>query len=389
MRSLRRHDIIVKGDVTPMRSFPAALISVLLVFPLFFCALSMIGVSTWALDRSFYAGILSDVRLYQIPDAISAASRVSVELPGNSRLSLRVSPRALKPILSSEYMRSQALSALGSVFDFLEGKTQMPDPVLDLAPVKKALLGREGKQFARALVEDLPVEAGQFRVSPGRLPESRPSSISIDAATAIVTAGLPVFVDGIPDRIRFSDYLSRHGEAADLQGWPGFPMIRGFVIADIILLFLAAAFWTAAAFLGGAGARQRLQWLGWSLLAPAAAVFLMGLVISLSLLSHWVRMGLAAAHLESLGFGPGFGAAIADAAQLTVQRVGVSFLAAGAIAAGVSLALLGGSWSMPRERPDGTAGNPRPDQGVGQGLDNSASQGSDRGTDTMAGRVSP
>ena len=158
-----------------MRSFPAALISALLVFPLFLCALSLIGISTWALDRSYYAGILSDVRLYQLPSA-STPARVRIDLPGNTRLSLRLSPRALKPVLSSEYMRSETLAALSSVFDFLEGKTQIPDPVLDLAPLKKALLGNEGRQFARTLVEDLPVggQPSQFFVSPGQLPESRP-----------------------------------------------------------------------------------------------------------------------------------------------------------------------------------------------------------------------
>ncbi len=340
-----------------MRSFPAALISVLLVFPLFLCALSVVGISTWALDRSFYAGILSDVRLYQIPDAISAATQVSIQMPDKSSLSFRVSPRALKQILSSDYMRSQALSALTGVFDFLEGKTQVPDPALDLAPIKKALAGSQGKRFARVFVQDLPVggPGGQFTVSPGRLPQSRPSSLSVEKATAIVTAGLPAFASIIPNTLRLSDYPGFRNNEARMWGWPGFPAIRGLIIADVILLVLAAAFWAAAAFLGGIDARQRLQWLGWSLLAPAAAVFLVGLVVSLAMLSHWVGGGVASAHLESLGFDSDFGPAIAEAARTAIGRVGTTFLAAGAIAAGVSLALLGASWSMPKGRPDGTA----------------------------------
>jgi len=355
VRGPREHDIIVsKGAPTPTRSFPAALIAVFLVFPLFLGALSLIGLSTWALDRGFYAEILSDVRLYQIPDAMSAATHVHVDLPGSTSLTLRVSPRALKPILSSHYMQTQALAALGSFFDYLEGKSSAPDPTVDLAPVKRALLGKEGKQFARALVEDLPRGglASRFTVSPGRLPETLPSSLTVEQATAIVAAGLPTFVSAIPDRIRVSDYPEwRAWEAAQL-GLQRFPVIRGFILTDIILSLLAAAVWVAAAFLGGTDSRQRLQWLGWSFLAPAAAVFLVGLFFTLSLLSQGIRLGLAAAQLQSMGFDAGFGDAILNVAQVTVQRVGVSFLAAGAIAAGASLALLGFSWSLPKGRPE-------------------------------------
>lgn len=337
-----------------MRSFLAALISVFLVFPLFLFALSVIGLSTWALDRSFYAEILSDLRLYQIPEAVSAATHVRVELPGNSSLSIRVSPRALKPILSSQYMRTQALAALASVFDFLEGTTRAPDPTLDLAPVKNALRGKEGKQFALALVEDLPVggSAGQFKVSAGRLPESRPASLSVEQAAAIVVAGLPTFASAIPDRIRLSDYSEWQVWEAQRLGRQRFPVFRGVILADIILTALGGALWVAAAFLGGTDSRQRLQWLGWSLFAPAAAVFLVGLFFTLSLLSQGMRLGLAAAQLQSMGFDAGFGAAILNAVQIAVRRIGVSFLAAGAIAAGASLALLGTSWSLPKGRPD-------------------------------------
>jgi hypothetical protein len=336
-----------------MRSFPAAFVSVLLVFPLFICALTVVGISTWALDKSFYTGILSDVRLYQIPDAGSAASRVRIDLPDKPGVSLRVSARALKQIISPQYMRSQALSALASVFDFLEGKTQVPDPILDLAPIKKALRGSEGQRFALALVQDMPVggQASEFAVSPGRLPESRPPSLSVEKAAAIVAAGLPAFAGAIPNSVRLSDYAGWDGHEARMWGWRGFPALRGLIIADVILLALAAAFWVAAAFIGGVTARQRLQWLGWSLLAPAAAVFLVGLFASLTLLSSWMRGGIASARLESLGFDPGFGLAVADAARAVMGRIGTTFLAAGAIAAGVSLALLGASWSLPKGGP--------------------------------------
>ena len=46
-----------------MRKAIAAILAVLLVFPLVYGALTMFSVSTWILDRSFYLGVVSDERL--------------------------------------------------------------------------------------------------------------------------------------------------------------------------------------------------------------------------------------------------------------------------------------------------------------------------------------
>ena len=333
-----------------MRSFPAALIVVFLVFPLFVAALAAVGVSTWVLDRNFYAAILSDSRLYQVPDGLSGATRITVDLPGRSRLSLSASPRALKEVLPPDYVRNQALGVLGSMFDFLEGKAVVFDPLIDLEPIKKALVGPEGRRFARRVAEDLAVGSagGPFVIRPGRLPDSRPSTISVERAAALIEAGLPAFANAIPLRVRLTDAFG-WGEVVRGQEWHG-SVLRVLVIADVVVLFVACAFWVAAAFLGGVDTRRRLQWLGWSLLAPAALVFVIGLVITIAAFAAAARSSLASADMGALRFSPAFATAVFDAARFAMRRIGIGFLATGAVAAGVSMALLGVSWSMPQER---------------------------------------
>jgi len=334
-----------------MRSFPAALIVVLLVFPLFLAGFLVVGVSTWVLDRGFYASILSDARLYQVPDGLSAATRVTVDLPGNSRVSLRVSPRALKEILPPEYVRNQALGVLGSVFDFVEGKSPVFDPLIDLGPIRRALAGPEGKRFSRVVAEDLPVgPAGDsFVIRPGRLPESRPSSITVERAADLIQAALPAFARGIPLRIRLTDAFG-WGEVVRGREWMAFPVLRALIIADSIFLFVACAFWVAAAFLGGSDTRRRLQWMGWSLLAPAAVVFLIGFLTTIAGFAAPGGAGVPAPAEGMMRFSPAFLAAVYDAARFVMKRAGIGFLVTGAVAAGVSMALLGVSWSMPQER---------------------------------------
>ena len=338
-----------------MRRVPAILIVIFFVVPLLFAALATIGVSTWALDRSFYAGLMNDERLYQIPDAVSSATWLPAEMSGFGGLPLPTAARALREILPPAYLRTQAVSVIGQAFDFLEGRARVFDVSVDLAPVKKALLGDPGKRFALRLAGDLPVGSagGDFTVLPGRLPRSRPSTLSVDKAAAIIQAGLPIFLKSIPDTARLSDNPSFTYVLVHWGRGPGFSAMGLLIFADIVLLFIAGGFWTAAAFIGGANRFERLQWFGWALFVPAAAVFLMGLFINVSFFSGWVQWGIDSARLGSHGFPPSFIAALIDGARRAMTRAGTGFMASGAIAGGAALGLLAWSWSMAREERKG------------------------------------
>lgn len=167
--------------------------------------------------------------------------------------------------------------------------------------------------------------SADFTVKPGHLPVSRPSSVSVDRAAAIIQSALPTFMSSIPETVRLSNDHANRGPRFHLFG----------------------AFLTAAAFLGGETRFERLQWFGWPLLVPAVGVLLMGLFILLSFFSPWVRWGIENARLDIHGFNAAFISALIDAARHILSRIAVGFLAMGGIAAGVALGLLAWGWSIP------------------------------------------
>jgi hypothetical protein len=338
-----------------MRRVPAILIVLFLVVPLLSAAFLTVGISTWALDRTFYAGLISDERLYQIPDAVSSATWGDIDIPGFMRFSFPSSVKAAREVLPPAYLEGQAVHAVGQVFDFLEGDNRPLDISLDLKPVKNALLGDPGKRFARILAQELPVggTASDFTVRPGRLPSSRPSTISVDKAAAIIQAGIPAYVKAMPDTLRLSDDPSYHFVPRPWGMWQGFPALGALVLADVILLLLAGGFLVAAVFIGSANRFERLQWAGWPLLVPAVGTFLVGLFITLVAFSGWVPWGIESARLQTAGYDSGFIAALVGVARHAMTRVGVGFIATGAVAAAVAMGLLGWSWSIPQESRKG------------------------------------
>jgi hypothetical protein len=171
----------------------------------------------------------------------------------------------------------------------------------------------------------------------------------VEQAAAIIQAGLPTFVSSIPDTMRLSDEPTVRIGMNPWGGGPRFHLFGALLAGSIILLLIAGGFWTAAAFVGGENRFERLQWFGWSLLAPAAGVLLMGLVVVLSSFAPWVQWGIHDVQLEIQGFSASFVSALIGAAQHIASRAGIGFLATGGIAAGTSLGLLAWSWSIPRD----------------------------------------
>jgi len=331
-----------------MRRVPAILIVIFLACPFLSAAFLTISLSTWTMDRGLYLDILDDARLYEVPDAVSSATWSSAGIEGMGGLQWRSVGRAARVVLTPEYLRSQAVRIVNEVFDFFDGRSSRFDPSIDTMPVKAALRGAAGRQFARLLAEDLPVSGGReaFRVTPGHLPVSRPSSISVDQAASIILAGMPTFLASIPDTLRLSDGPSLHLE--DVRGGPRLHIFGWLLAAGIILLVFGAGFLTAAAFVGGETTRERIQWYGWPLLVPAAGTLLLGILVIAGISAPWVQWGLANARLQTSGFSPSFIAAVADAARHLATRVGIGFLATGGIAAGIALGLLAWSWALPR-----------------------------------------
>jgi hypothetical protein len=331
-----------------MRRLPAFLIAILFVFPFLLAALLTVSISTWALDRGFYAGLLSDERLYDIPDTSDLTGWTGVEFSGLPALSGNVSPKALREILTPTYLRGQALSVLTQAFDVMEGRSATNDISLDLKPVKAALLSDAGARFARALASTLPVSAsGSLTITARQLPASRPSSVSVEKAASAIASGLPAFTRSLPDTITLSDTIGFHPWMWTTR--PRAPVMGIMILADVVLLVLAFGFLMAAGFTGGATLYGRLQWWGWGIIAPALLVLVIGIITAISASAGWVPWGIRTAHLETQGFSAGFVTAVIETARHAIMRVGIGFLATGAVAGGIGLGLLGWSWSLPIE----------------------------------------
>ena len=327
-----------------MRKVPAVLIVVFLVFPLFCAALLTISVSTWALDRRFYAGLLSDERLYEIPTLLD-----NTQWSGSTGFAgpfLFRNPAALREIATGPYMRSQALAIMNAGFDFLDGRSHTFDPAIDLAPLKKALATEAGKRFALATARGLPVCASSegFSLKEGTIPRCRPSSISVEKAAALITAALPSLAAKLPDTLRLSELPEARYIPPRWWGRSGFSALGALVLADVVLLVIACGFWVAGALVGGATLRERLLWLGWSLFAPSVLVCLCGIGALIPLAGGWVWDGIRSAELGAVGFSAGFSTAVFEAARHAVWRVTAGFLAAGGIAIGISIGLV--VWAM-------------------------------------------
>jgi hypothetical protein len=173
--------------------------------------------------------------------------------------------------------------------------------------------------------------------------------MSVSRAAESIRASLPAFLKTVPDRLRVAEGSGPLLRARELGFSPGFSALRSIVIADIVFLAVAAGFWVLAGFVGGAEVRSRLLWLGWSLFAPALAVFVVGLVARLGVPWQTVSSSIRQARLEDLGFSGSFVQGVIEAARTVVLRLSTSFLATGAIAGGISLGLLAWAWGTPRE----------------------------------------
>jgi hypothetical protein len=369
-----------------MRKVLAALGAVFFVFPLFMAALTTIAVSTWVLDRDLYTRVVSDTRLYEMPSGAKAEGFLYWPwTPELGAVPYASAGTALKEVVTPEYMRSQAVNLVNACFDFIEGRSQVLDPVIDLTPVKKALSGEGGKRFARALAEALPTcsSSGASLPRNGVLPACRPSGVSVSKAADAILASLPATISKIPDSYRVSD---RSRPLLDRGRWSGFfwsfSASRGLLIANAALLFMACCAWILTGLIGGADARGRLYWLGGSLLPPAVLIFLMGLIVNTGVVVNGVRFGIESAKLTAFGFSNEFVNGIFGAAGTMIGRVAAGFLAAGAVAMGIAIALL--IWGKSRPRAEASEAAQQPPQNTPQAPESNPPQTSG-GTSTPTG----
>jgi hypothetical protein len=314
-----------------MRWLPALLLVLVFVIPLFVGGLSAVAVATFVLDRAWYASFLSDERLYDIPEAVSGATWHTT-LPGLTAFPPAMGRDALRELLPPAYLRDQAGSVMDQVFSYLWGRGPL-DLSVDLSPLKRSLVGDKAKRFALALAKDMPVAASAVVPARGTIPSSRPKGWTVEQTARFIEASLPAVLAGVPDRLELGDRVP--------LPWRGFSAFGMLIGAAAMMLVFACGAWFGSAFAFSSINRERLLWLGGSLLAPALCVLSIGVFSAASPMAlSWARIGIATVDFREVGLGQGFVNAVIDAARLSLGRVAVGFLATGGVAAGIGIGLL-------------------------------------------------
>jgi hypothetical protein len=341
-----------------LRKLIALLLLIVLVWPLAFATLTLLSINSWVLDRNFYVDLLDDPRLYE--------ALLSQDLPLyinnrwfprdiNSDLPPAALDKALREVMTPQYLRDEAVRIVNQAFDTLEGKSAALDLYMDLAPVKAALQGAGGAQFANVLAAQLPAcAAGQEpQIAGSTLIRCRASDVSVAAATQQIVTALPAFVDKIPDQIS----LSR--DPFDLRAdWRPFNLIflgnLGLGMTVGLLIGLVAVVWLVAAFIGGSNQRERLSWLGWSLMVPAALILISGIVLSAPLITSNIYMGLDQARftMEGVPYSEAFRQAVIEITSKALSAVGSGFLWSGLASTLIALGLIiWGAYTRSEQQP--------------------------------------
>jgi hypothetical protein len=328
-----------------LRKLLAVALLLALVLPLMLCALTLFSASGWALTRSFYRQLAGEERLYAALLAEARAARdrrweVGDWTPpaGLEGLPPEALAKALAQTVSAGYLRAQAAQFVDAFFDILQGGRA--ELGLDLRPLKRDLEGGggAGRLFADALAEALPgCRTGQDPLNAqSRLPVCRPSGMSVQRASQLVTAALPAVLQRTPDRYPFPG-------AAQIAAWIGPLGAARVAWAAVVLALLAAALWIAAAFLGGRDRSEVTAFLGWSLLPAAVLTLACGLAVRFAFVSF-----------RFLGWyswaSPDAAFALADALRAPLQTASRGFLVSGAVALGLSLGLIAW-WRTIRPEP--------------------------------------
>jgi hypothetical protein len=191
------------------RKVIAGLLVVLIVWPMAFAALTLLSINSWILDRNFYVNLLDDPNLHDpflsedLPQYVNSRwfpRQINSDLPPAAL------DKALREVLTPQYLHDQSVQIVNQAFDTLEGKRDTLNISMDLAPIKTALRGDGGARFAQTLAAQIPAcAAGQEPLIAGStLLRCRAASVSTDDATQQIVMALPAFIDQMPDQINLS-----------------------------------------------------------------------------------------------------------------------------------------------------------------------------------------
>jgi hypothetical protein len=328
-----------------MRILLALLLTLALVFPLILAAQALISVNSFILDRNFYIEVLDSDQVY---GALTSDSMINLvfgnyfPLPADADLSKVDS--VIKSVITRDYLKGQVENFVNGFFDYLQGKTNSFEPMVNLIPIKEALSGPIQDELLVAIASILPV------CQPGQTPgldtsnkvACKPSGISDEIlAKDYLKPIFPVALSQIPDEMPIGKnwneiHISRYwGPMAS-----GMALPASLMLVTLFLAFIAASFWYISALIASSSWRVRLEWLGWTLIIPSGLIFLIGLMIKTNLPNYWINFGLNRATFSGMPFSSGLREVLRAIVSGSLSSVSSSFLMVCGISAAFGLGFI-------------------------------------------------
>jgi len=327
-----------------MRKGFALLITITLVFPLLLSAQAVIASVSFALDRNFYIQALQSEEVVQALLSEHVLSELIMEElslpPGMDSAEIK---QILNSIVTHDYLNEQVSRLVHDFFDYLQGVNNDFEPVIDLIPLRTALLGERQQEILSVLVATLPdCEPSQSTgISGEDQTLCKPAGVPDDFLIVQLQLIYPSLIEQIPEELPLGEKWDQWLSQEDWRSFlPGVAVPASALLAALFLTFVAISFWYITALIADESWRMRLQWLGWTLMIPAILIFLVGLTASSNIPNFWVRFGLEQANFRGFTPEPAIGAIIRALVNAALLRVSSSFLIVGGISGALSLALI-------------------------------------------------
>lgn len=329
-----------------MRKFFGVIFTILLVFPLILSTQVIYSLSTWALNRNFY---IETVNSDEIQAIIFSDKNIEMmfsesfgDLGGADQDAFNL---LLQSLISKDYYLEQAAAIVNQVFDFLEGDSDSLSLQIDLSEIKNEFNGPNQQELLKDLVKILPICLDAQMTQDSGIILCKPATISDeDYIESFLKPNLPLLLAFMPDKMTILEPISRN----DLvQGIPTFFQpyltLSGLKTMVLVLAAITIFLWILTALIAGSNGKERLLWLGWTLILPSLLILISGLLADQTFVRDLLRYGMERISTFELS---NLSPSIADIMQILqtvfVKKISSSFTLVGGIYSSIGLGFI--SW---------------------------------------------
>ena len=332
-----------------MRKVLGLILSIAIVCPLLLSGLALISISTWILNRDFYVDLLDNKTAYDVlfseEMTLGLAEQIFPQAQGINTAALNA---ILQSLITPEFQSQQVRALINTAFDFIEGKSDTFSFQIDTQPLKQAFSGPQAQEYITQIAQILPVcgEGQEVRVGEMGIIVCKPDFISMENfVDHYLTPAMPRMLSFLPDGIPLGETFTRDDTLRDTVLLTS----TSYYTAIGIIVALALFFWIAVALIAGTDWRERLKWLGWTLLIPAVVIFILSITGRSGISSVWIRYAINEVFLRNLPLPSAVRTGMLELSQMTITHISNVFLMVSGIAGALAIGFIAwGAATHPR-----------------------------------------